>query len=64
MLAADDAYVAAELARDETALRRLIDERFVFNQGDGTTLGREAFMKHGLGQSREASGRPECSRSA
>jgi len=41
VLAAEDAYVAAEVARDEETLRRLVDDRFVFNQSNGTTLGKE-----------------------
>lgn len=32
---------AAELSRDEAALRRLVDERFVFNTCRGTTTGKE-----------------------
>jgi ketosteroid isomerase-like protein len=37
VLAAEDAYVAAEVARDEVALHRLVDERFVLNGNDGGT---------------------------
>lgn len=44
VLAVEDAYVAAELARDEAALRRLVDDRFVFNSGGGTTSGKEALI--------------------
>lgn len=44
VLAVEDAYVAAELARDEAALRRLVDDRFVFNSGSGTTSGKEALI--------------------
>jgi len=55
VLAVEDAYVAAELARDEAALRRLVDDRFVFNAGDGTTSDKEALIesilaKHMVGQ--------------
>jgi len=45
VLAAEDAYVAAELARDEAALRRLVDDRFVFNSGRGTTTDKEALIE-------------------
>ena len=45
VLAVEDAYVAAELARDEAALRRLVDDRFVFNSGSGTTSGKEALIE-------------------
>ena len=56
VLAVEDAYVAAELARDEAALRRLVDDRFVFNASDGTTSGKEALLErvlamHMVGQS-------------
>ncbi len=36
VLAAEDAYVTAEINRDETALNLLVDERFVLNASDGT----------------------------
>jgi ketosteroid isomerase-like protein len=45
VLAAEDAYVAAEVARDEAALRRLIDDAFVYNAGTGTTSGKEALIQ-------------------
>jgi ketosteroid isomerase-like protein len=48
-LAAEDAYVAAEISRDEDALRRLIDDRFVYNSNDGTTFGKETLVKSVLG---------------
>ena len=44
VLAVEDEYVAAELNRDEAALRRLIDDRFVFNSIDGSTLGKDALI--------------------
>jgi len=49
VLAAEDAYVAAELARDEAALRKLVDDRFVFNSGRGTTTDKEALIESVLG---------------
>jgi ketosteroid isomerase-like protein len=45
VLAAEDAYVAAEVARDEAALRRLVDDRFAFNSSNGTTTGKEEFIQ-------------------
>jgi len=44
VLAAEDAYVAAEVSRDEAALRRLVDDRFVFNSSHGTTSGKEELI--------------------
>jgi ketosteroid isomerase-like protein len=49
VLAAEDAYVAAELARDEAALRRLIDDRFTYNASDGTTSDKDALIRSVLG---------------
>jgi hypothetical protein len=40
VLAAEDEYVAAEVSRDEAALRRLVDDRFQYNTGRGTTTGK------------------------
>lgn len=48
VLAAEDEYVAAEIARDEAALRRLVDDRFVFNTNRGTTIGKEELIKRVL----------------
>lgn len=45
VLATEDAYVAAEVARDEAALRRLVDERFAFNSAKGTVTGKEEFIQ-------------------
>jgi ketosteroid isomerase-like protein len=45
VLAVEDAYVAAELARDGAALHRLVDDRFVFNAGDGTTSDKQALIE-------------------
>lgn len=49
VLAAEDQYVAAELARDEASLRRLIDDRFAFNSSRGTTTGKEELIQNVLG---------------
>ena len=40
VLVAEDAYVAAEVNRDEDALQRIVDKRFVFNTLGGETLGK------------------------
>jgi ketosteroid isomerase-like protein len=45
VLAAEDEYVAAEVARDEAALRRLVDDRFAFNSSKGTITGKEEFIQ-------------------
>ena len=45
VLDAEDAYVAAELSRDEAALRRIVDDRFVFNSSSGETTGKEALIQ-------------------
>ena len=45
VLATEDDYVAAELKRDEAALRRLVDDRFAFNSSKGTLTGKEAFIQ-------------------
>ena len=42
---ADDEYAAVELAREETAQRRLADDGFVFDAGRGTTTGKEEQRK-------------------
>ena len=44
VLAAEDAYVAAEVNRDEAELRRLLDDRFLLNSADGTTSGKEELI--------------------
>jgi ketosteroid isomerase-like protein len=48
VLATEDVYVAAEVGRDEETLRRLIDDRFVFNSSGGTTSGKEEFIQNVL----------------
>jgi ketosteroid isomerase-like protein len=49
VLAAEDVYVAAEIARDEAALHRLVDERFVFNRNDGETLDKARLIEGVMG---------------
>jgi len=44
VFAAEDEYVAAEVSRDEAALRRLVDDRFVFNPSNGTTSGKDELI--------------------
>ena len=49
VLAVEDEYVAAEIKRDEAALRRIVDDRFVLNSSDGTTTGKDALIEAILG---------------
>ena len=44
VFAAEDEYVAAEVSRDEAALRRIVDDRFVFNSSNGTTSGKDELI--------------------
>ena len=48
VLAAEDEYIAAEVARDEATLRRLVDDRFAFNSSNGTITGKEDFIQRVL----------------
>lgn len=48
VLATEKEYVAAEIRRDEAALQRLIDERFVFKANDGTRTDKDAFIRRVL----------------
>jgi Domain of unknown function (DUF4440) len=45
VLSVEDEYVAAEVSRDEQALRRLVDDTFVYNSPDGTTSGKEELIQ-------------------
>jgi ketosteroid isomerase-like protein len=45
VLAAEDAYVAAEVRRDEASLRRLVDDKFTYNAADGTTSGKDELIR-------------------
>ncbi len=47
-MATEDAYVAAEVSRDEAALRRVIDDAFVYNASTGTTSDKEALIQNVL----------------
>lgn len=49
VLAAEDAYVAAEVTRDEAVLNRMVDERFVFNGNDGETLDKARLIEGVMG---------------
>jgi ketosteroid isomerase-like protein len=49
VLAVEDDYVAAEISRDEATLRRIVDDRFVFNRANGTTTGKEDLIQAVLG---------------
>ena len=43
--ALEQEWTAAEIARDATALRRILDDRFVATFGAGKPIGKEAFIK-------------------
>ena len=45
LLAVEDAWINAEIERDEATLRRVIDERFVLNSNNGQTSGKEALIE-------------------
>jgi hypothetical protein len=45
VLAIEDEYVAAEVAGDEAALRRIVDESFRFNSDRGITTGKEELIR-------------------
>ena len=45
VLFVEDEYVAAEVSRNEQALRRLVDDRFIQNSPDGTTSGKEELIQ-------------------
>ena len=45
VLAVEDEYVAAEISRDEATLRRILDDRFVFNSNRGTTSGKAELIE-------------------
>ena len=49
VLAVEDEYASAELNRDEAALRRLVDDRFLLNSSDGSSSGKEALIRSVLG---------------
>lgn len=48
VLATEDEYVAAEVSRNEAILRRMIDDRFVYNSSRGTTSGKEELIQEVL----------------
>ena len=49
VLAVEDEWVDAEINRDEATLRRIIDDRFVFNSSSGKTSGKADLMANVLG---------------
>jgi ketosteroid isomerase-like protein len=49
VLAVEDEWVDAEINRDGQTLRRVIDERFVYNSSNGKTSGRAALIRNVLG---------------
>jgi ketosteroid isomerase-like protein len=44
-VAIEDEYVVAEVNRDEAALRRILDDRFLWNRSNGSTTGKEAYVQ-------------------
>jgi ketosteroid isomerase-like protein len=48
VLANEDDYVLAEVNRDEATLRRMIDDRFVFNSSAGKTSNKEELIQNVL----------------
>lgn len=46
VLAIEDEYVVAEVNRDEAALRRILDDRFLWNRSNGSTTGKEAYIQN------------------
>jgi ketosteroid isomerase-like protein len=49
VLAVEDEWISAEINRDEATLRRVIDDRFVFNSSNGRTSGKADLIKNILG---------------
>jgi len=49
VLAVEDEYVQAEIDSDEAAIRRIVDDRFVFNGNDGATSGKDDLIKMVVG---------------
>jgi len=45
VLATEDEYVAAEISRNESELRRLVDDKFQYNTSHGTTTGKEELIQ-------------------
>jgi hypothetical protein len=45
VLATEDEYVAAEVSRNEIALRRLVDDKFRYNTSGGTTTDKERLVQ-------------------
>ena len=45
VLATEDEYVAAEVSRNEVALRRLVDDNFRYNTSGGTTTDKEKLIQ-------------------
>ena len=49
VLTVEDLYVAAELGRDEDALRRVVHDRFTLNLAGGTTADKDGLIAAVLG---------------
>ena len=48
VLAVEDQWINAEINRDEATLRRVIDDRFVYNSNSGNLSGKEDLIKNVL----------------
>ena len=48
VIRAEDDWIQAEINNDEATLRRVIDDRFVFNSNDGVTSGKEDLIESAL----------------
>ena len=51
VLAIEDEYVVAEVNRDEAALRRILDDRFVWNRSNGSTTGKDDYIQNIMSES-------------
>jgi len=49
VIAVEDAWVGAEVAHDEATLRRVIDDRFLFNGNNGQVSGKDPMIESVLG---------------
>jgi ketosteroid isomerase-like protein len=49
VLATEDEWIAAEIQRDEATLRRVIDDRFVFNANNGKLSDKATLIRNVLG---------------
>jgi hypothetical protein len=62
VLAVEDAWIDAEIQRDEAELRHVMNGRYTINRSDGTLAGRESEVAGllGSGPSTTADGKPRA----